>query len=197
MAHEVHENLTNGDGYNLTYRLTVPSALPNLDLSTVRVDRDGGASAADQQFRNELFTRIGAVTAAGAAVETAMKRLLLLLSGESGSFSRVDLTWTDLHKGLLAACSGTDDRRLALSNVLAWGDENGVKKRRDDVVHAYWWLFAGCGVRRSRFYRKTDGSIVLSSLEHLDRDAEILFDYAGRLDELLGSDWGTATLPAL
>jgi len=192
--YEVHEQF---DGYDLTFTLSLPSALPNLDIATVRVDRDGGATPADQQFRNELFTRIGAVTAAAAAVETGMKRLLLLLAGESGSFSRVDLTWTDLHKGLVDACTGADDRRLALADVLAWGDENNVKGRRDDVVHAYWWLFAGCGVRRSRFKRKSDGTTLVTSFEQLDEDAEILFDYAGRLDELLGSDWGWVALPRL
>ena len=185
-----------GDGYKVTYDLNLPSTLPVFNIATARVGRHGGATPSDRQFRAELFGRVGAVTIAGGEVETAMKRLLLLLSG-SGTFSQVDDTWTALNQKLLDQCTGADDRRSALADVLAWGEQNEAKRRRDDVVHAYWWAFAGCGVRRSRFFRRSDGATIVGTLKDLEKDAEILFEYAQRLDALLGSDWPQAMLPAV
>jgi hypothetical protein len=194
-SYSVTEEL--GDGYKLTYDVNLPSGLPEFDVATLRIGRHGGLTPADRQFRAELFGRVGAVTIAGSEAETGMKRLLLLLLGESGEFSGVDKTWTDLHRELLDECTGTDARRLTLADVLAWGEEVGAKRRRDNVVHAYWWCFAGCGVRRSRFFRQSNGTVLIGSLEDLDEDAEVLFEYARRFDALLGSDWPRAMLPAI
>jgi hypothetical protein len=128
-----------------------------------------------------------------------MKRLLLILTGESGQFSLVDKTWSDLHKALTRECSNpdSDGRRTKLKSVLEWGEKNQVKRRRDNVVHAYWWNFDGCGVVRSRFHRKQDGATMIGSLEDLDEDAKILFEYAHRLDELVGENWARAMLASL
>ena len=125
-----------------------------------------------------------------------MKRLLLVFMGDVGGFSVVDRTWSDLHRALRAECTGADERRIATAEVLRWGEEHNVKRRRDDVVHAYWWTFAGCGARRSRFYRKTEGTTIGAQLEDLDQDASILFEYADMLDRLLGTDWPEARLPS-
>jgi hypothetical protein len=189
------ENL---DGHPpLTYDLSIPSAMSTFDLSTLRVGRHGGPTAEDEAFRQELFRRVGAITVAGGHIETAMKRLVLLLTETEGRFSLVDKTWTDLHNALVAeSAEGQDDRRTALREVLEWGETNRIKIRRDNVVHAYWWTHAGCGARRSRFYRKTDGSTILAELSDLEEDAALLFEYAWRLDELLGPDWPIAMLPA-
>lgn len=102
---------------------------------------------------------------AGGHVETAMKRLRLLLREESGEFSLVDMTWTDLHRALAAECDGPnlDPRRTRLTRVLAWGEDKQIKRRRDNVVHAYWWSFDGCGVVRSRFHRRQDGHMMIGS----------------------------------
>jgi hypothetical protein len=56
--------------------------------------------------------------------------------------------------------------------------------------------FDGCGVLRSRFYRRRGGALMRSSLEELREDAELLFEYAHQLDDLLGEDWPRALLPA-
>jgi hypothetical protein len=184
------------DGHNLfRYDMSIPSKFPNIDISTVRVGRHGGPGAADSAFRQELFLRLGAVTAAGGHAETAMKRLILLLTGDSASFSLVDKTWSDLDKILRAECTGADETREHLKEILDWGEDVRIKARRDDVVHAYWWLFDGCEARRSRFYRKTDGTIITASLTDLDEDAEMIFEFAAKLDDLLGSDWPLAMLP--
>jgi hypothetical protein len=36
---------------------------------------------------------------------------------------------------------------------------------------------------------------MMGSLEDLDEDADILFEYARRLDDLVGEDWARAMLP--
>ena len=171
-----------------------PAWMSTLDLSTLRVRRDGGDADADIAFRAELFRRIGAVTVAGGAVETAMKRLLLVFA-EKEDFSIVDKNWTDLHKALVKQCTEADDRRVALAKLVAWGDANRVKDRRDNVVHAYWWAFDGCGVRRARYFRKGPKAIISATLADLDEDTALLFSYADKLDQLLGDDWPVATLP--
>jgi hypothetical protein len=189
------ENL---DGYPpLTYDLSLPSSMSTFDLSTVRVGRHGGPTDEDEVFRRGLFQLVGAITVAGGHVETAMKRLLLLMTETEGRFSLVDKTWTDLHNALVAqAETGQDDLRTALRDALQWGETNRVKVRRDNAVHAYWWIYEGCGARRSRFYRKTEGKTILAQLTDLDEDADLLFEYARRLDELAGPDWPIAMLPA-
>jgi hypothetical protein len=110
-------------------------------------------------------------------------------------FSTVDYTWTMLVKKLREQCDGSDDRRKRLAQVLDWSEEHRIKRRRDNVVHADWWDFAGCGVRRSRFARGKNGATILASLIDLEEDARLLFEYARRLDELLGNDWIIGRLP--
>jgi hypothetical protein len=186
-------------GYRLAFDLTLPSAVSEFHLSTVRLGRHGGVADDDLIFRARLYERIGAVAVAGGHAETAMKRLLLLLKGDGGHFSLVDKTWTDLHKALAAECEGpnADPRREQLRHVLTWGEENRIKSRRDNVIHAYWWNFDGCGAVRSRFYRRKDGAQMVGSLEDLEHDADLVFEYASRLDDLLGEEWPRAMLPAL
>lgn len=184
-------------GRRLAFDMTIPNALDSWDLSTLRIGRHGGVSTDDALFRSRLYERIGGVTVAGGQVETAMKRLVLLLRGQSGQFSVVDWKWTDLHEALVSESQRTDRdaRRRRLHRVLAWGQTKEVKRRRDNVVHAAWWNFDGLGVVGSRFYRKTDGTMIFSSLEDLEDDAYVLFEYARRLDDLLGEDWPRAMLP--
>jgi hypothetical protein len=188
------------NGRRLTFDLTLPGALSTFDLSTLRIGCHGGVTGEDELFRARLYERIGAVTAAGGHVETAMKRLLLLLllRSESGGFSLVDWTWTALHNALAEECGKPDPdaRQKRLKRVLAWGEQKGIKKRRDNVVHAYWWNFDGVGVMRSRFQRRKNGVQMIGALEDLEEDAALIFEYARRLDELLGEDWPRAMLPA-
>lgn len=180
----------------LSYDLVLPGTFSEIDLSSVRIGRHGGPNQQDLHFRSELYLRIGAVTVAAGHVEMAMKRLLLVLTSPSKArFSSVDETWTTLHKKLQRQCDSSDDRRRQLAEVLEWSEEQGLKRRRDNVIHADWWDYAGCDVRRSRFARGSNGATILASLADLDEDAQLLFEYAERLDRLLGKDWMVARLP--
>jgi hypothetical protein len=124
-----------------------------------------------------------------------MKRLLILLTKQDGRFSLVDKTWSDLHRMLEREAGGTGERCEELRSVLAWSVENRLKERRDNTVHAEWWDFDGVGVTRSRFFRREDGAQLLTTLEELDEDAELLSQFARRLDNLIGEDWPRAMLP--
>ena len=181
---------------DLTYDLVLPGTFAEVDISTVRVGRHGGPNTEDVRFRRELYERVGRITVAAGHAEMAMKRLLLVLrQSPKAHFSTVDETWTNLHKKLVAQCDGSDQRRVLLAAALQWGDEQNIKGRRDDVIHAYWWDYSGCSARRSRFERRSNGKTILATLADLDRDAELITDYARRLDRLLGNDWMIARLP--
>ena len=94
-----------------------------------------------------------------------------------------------------AECNGSDERRTELGNIIALGTTNRVKDRCDNVVHAFWWTFDGCGVRRARYFRKKPDAPMMATFADLDEDAALLFHYAAELDRLLGNDWPIATLP--
>jgi hypothetical protein len=184
------------DRPELTYDLVLPGTFSEVDLATVRIGRHGGPNASDLQFRAELHQRIGAVAVAAGHVEMAMKRLLLVMTAPSkASFSTVDETWSSLHKKLMHQCDGKGRRRQELVGLLKWGEEQGIKGRRDNVIHADWWEYAGCGARGARFARGSNGTTILASLADLEEDARLLSEYAYRLDSLLGKDWMMARLP--
>lgn len=178
------------------YDMVLPGGFAEVDLSTIRLGRHSGPNAADERFRAKLHRHVGAVVVAAGHVESALKRLLLVLEApEKAHFSAVDETWTTLHKKLRRHCDGKDARRVGLAAVLAWSEEQGLKRRRDNVVHADWWDYVGCGVRRSRFIRGGNGTMILGSWRELVEDARLLGEYADRLDRLLGNDWIIARLP--
>jgi hypothetical protein len=192
-ALRISENLDGGGG--ISYVVSV-GASEQLHLPAVRVARpDGLVTAADTTFRADLYRLIGAVVVAGGHVEAAMKRLLLVLRGDGGAgFSEVDETWTTLTKELSEYARLDGERTGRLATLLDWGTKNRVKERRDNVVHAYWWHFDGIGARRSRFFRKDDGAIMVGSLADLAEDADALFSYAQQLDDLVGPQWPIALL---
>lgn len=167
------------------------------DIASFRYERLGGSNGDDDDFRAQLYPRIGAVTVAGGHAEAAMKRVILSAEGRGGSFKDVDVTWTALVKRLQKIAKSDHVLAEPLSRVLDWGERRNVKKRRDEVVHSYWWHWAGVGVSRSRFRRDGESYVVVGSLEHLaqlDRDAAIVFEYARRLDDLVVSTWPQARL---
>ncbi|GHF78803.1 MULTISPECIES: hypothetical protein [Streptomyces] len=182
-------------GPSFSMDVALPSARPTADISTFRLGRHGGPNESDLAFRERLYSLIGAIVVAGGHVEAAMKRLILLLKGDEGGFSVVDKTWTDLHKLLVTQSRRSIPQAAALAEVLKWGDDHELKRRRDDAVHASWWNWDGVGVIRSRFFRKQDGASIVGSFEGLEEDARLLFEYAQKLDVLLGADWPQARLP--
>ncbi|GAA1954745.1 hypothetical protein [Catenulispora subtropica] len=176
------------------FHMTLPGTIPELNIATLRVGRRGGANERDYAFRELLYPRIGAVTVAGGHVEAAMKRLLILLMESSGRFSLVDKSWSELHTLLVKESRKPGGRRKELAGILQWAVDNRLKERRDNVVHAYWWIFDDVEVTRSRFFRKEDGANMTGTFADLDEDANLLFEYAQKLDDLLGEDWARALL---
>lgn len=198
-------------GHAFTYVMTVDLENPKLqytaevsvpgergaggvDLATMRWDRLGGPSPADVAFRSRLYEAIGAVTVAGGHVEAAMKRVILTAEKREEQFADVDLTWTDLSRRLERIVGDDGDFAAALGELLQWASTSEVKKRRDDVVHAYWWNLDGVGVTRSRFTRRGESYQLMSSLEQLEEDATHLFTLARRLDDLVLGQWPQARL---
>jgi hypothetical protein len=159
-------------GHHISFELTLPSAVPELNLATVRLGRIGGETGADQLFRARLYAAVGKITVAGGHADTAMKRLLALLTGV-GRFSLVDETWSKLLRRLADQCPATtsDPRLKRLQHVLDWGETNRVKQRRDNAIHAYWWIYDGCSVTRSRFFHDQDGTLMIGSIDDLEEDA--------------------------
>ncbi|MFD7896518.1 hypothetical protein [Streptomyces sp. NPDC059743] len=192
-SYQMSTHLDGGPSFDLD--ITAPSARPSVDISTFRVGRHGGPDGADLAFRERLYGLIGAIVVAGGHVEAAMKRLVLLLRDDQGGFSLVDKTWSDLHKLLVAQSRRSLPQATALAVTLEWGEANELKRRRDDAVHASWWNWDGVGVIRSRFFRKQDGANIVCTFEDLEEDTKLLFEYAERLDLLLGADWPQARLP--
>ena len=127
-----------------------------------------------------------------------MKRVLLVMTGSGGRFSVVrDDTWSGLHAALRkSAAIGSTPLQIAVGEALDWGERMTLKERRDNAIHAYWWDYAGCGVIRSRFRRKNEGVALVGSLPELRVDADLLFEYAERLDDLVVSDWPQGRFPA-
>lgn len=172
------------------YHVLLPGTFSKVDLSTIRVGRHGGPNETDMRYRDELYRRVGEIAVAGGHAEAAMKRLLLVLKSlDEAHFEEVDGTWTSLTDQLRDECDGSDQRRLELAALLDWAEDNKIKIRRDNAIHAYWWIYDGVGARRSRFARRSGGSIIDATLDDVAEDAHLIFEYAQRLDELLGYDW--------
>jgi hypothetical protein len=195
LTYTVTEDL---EGFSpLTYEITVPGSMTVLDISTLRVARDGGPTEGDQQYRAELFSLVGSVTVAGGQIEAALKRLLLVLRGADTVFALADLEWGRLHTQLADLCDGSDERRAKLQSLLSDAERMRLRDRRNTVVHGAWWIFSGCGVRVSRWPRRKDDSIELWTLADLQSLADACWDFAEQIDLLLApSDWAQAWLRA-
>ena len=180
----------------LDFEMTVPRNMTEIDLATVRLARKGGPNAADYEFREKLYRIIGSITVAGSHVEAAMKRLLVILTGTRTVFEVVDYQWADLHKKLLGECDGSDQRRRDLRKTLEWSEKHDLRERRNTAVHGAWWVFAGPGVRVSRWPRRDHGAMIEVDLDTWSATAAKSWELVRRLDDLLGEEWPRAMLPA-
>ena len=54
------------NGCEPAFDITTPATMPQWDISTMWLGRHGGETAADHEFRRQLYQRIGAVTVAAA-----------------------------------------------------------------------------------------------------------------------------------
>lgn len=175
------------------FHLDVPSQYAGVSFGwgTARIERDGGVNRVDHEFRRDLYFQIGRVTVAGGKAEAAMKRLTRILVGGDRTFEGMKTTWTDLEANL---------RRLAIDHLdilaaLDWGVENRVKEIRDDVVHSEWWDLDGAQSTRNRML-KADAAPMMGRFETLIDHADIITEYAAKLDALVKENWHTARFPS-
>lgn len=167
------------------------------DMSTFRMMRHGGPHASDVTHHQTLFAAVGAVTVVSGHIEAEMKRILLVAAdGSKTSFADVDLTWTDLEKGLEAVAADPDLKfATRLHDVLEWGKSKKIKKRRHDVVHSAWTLYNIGHYEANRFARKTSGSMIVYSHEDIADLVTSMFEYLRWLQNIVR--WPTAVLPPL
>jgi hypothetical protein len=183
------------------YQMTAPSGVTH--LSSLIVDRLDGASKADEHFRSRLYLAMGKLAVASGHVETAMKRLLIVLRGLENSFALVDETWTKLEETLkvestmMGADASYPEIRTALGEHLLWARQRHLKTHRNDFIHGSIWDFDMPVLLVSRFTRKSDGASIVSSIEDLERVARRMVEYDARLCSLLHGIWGEAMLPAV
>jgi len=79
--------------------------------------------------------------------------------------------------------------------LLDWAVEHKVKEIRDDIVHAYWWDYAGVGITRGRFHRRGKSELIRITPEQMDEDCAALEWYADALDSALEHGWLGLHLP--
>ena len=53
--------------HRISLEMTLPSAIAEVNLATVRLGRLGGATDGDRMFRTRLYAAIGEITVAGGA----------------------------------------------------------------------------------------------------------------------------------
>lgn len=193
--YNIKEELSAVGSDDLAYDVSVPDR-EEVDLATARVQRHGGPSRADDTFRSKLYYLIGAATVMAGHAESAMKRVILVANGRSGKFSIVDKTWTALEADLRSIAQSTHVMAAALAQILADPQLSDAKRRRDNIVHAYWWDYdLGGQVRRGRFHRDGTSATIIGTLSDLAEDANILARYADLLDALVEPFWPQARLP--
>jgi hypothetical protein len=133
----------------------------------------------------ELYYSVGAVVVAGGHVEWWLQRMLLGLRGlgPAGYPTVQKLQWGDLVKQIreeVAAAGGPSE----IVDLLDWAERERLQEMRHDVVHSYWWLTPGPGLRANRRPRTGSGWIIADDAEALFRLAADLFECARRLEEL-------------
>lgn len=179
------------------YSLTLPSGFEHVNLATVHVERIGGDSAEDLEFRKILYYLIGAGVVKSGQIEDGMKRLLILTGKRTeADFSVADLTWSDLHKKLKCRANRDGPPGNTLAKTLEWGETKKVKDARDNLIHASWWDYAGVGVRRTRFSHGGKNNIAIGTLDDLKQTVELLGQYEIYIDDCVGQFWPRAYLPA-
>lgn len=190
----VHElKLQIGDNVLIDAELSLPDGDGAVALAESRVARMGGDCAADLEFRAELHRAIGRVTVASGHVEAAMMRVIRVADFDGARFGRLTRdNWSALVKRLERLGSSTHPLASQLTDLLDWAREKHLKETRDNVVHGYWWHWAGVGVTSSRFMRDGTARFVVSDRDGvagLDEVASLLFAFADDLDALVQARW--------
>jgi hypothetical protein len=195
-------------GPHIRYTLVrPPGGDVELNLAAIRPMRIAGqpVQEADVLHQIQLFHAIGAITVAGGHVEMAMRKVYLSLTGENRDLASPEVSghWANLEDLLEKLCDNTTDVRKKLKDVLDWSAEKTLRDRRNDAIHAYWWLFKTDGwFHNSRYYptkkkqkqsQPPVGFVVRPEAYH--RLASMLFEFANRLEALVTPDWPIAIVP--
>lgn len=175
--------------------LPAPQNGESADISSFRYSRMGGDTAEDLEFRKKLYAAIGAVTVASGHAESAMKRVILVAEAKGETFQHVEKPWKVLVERLEVVASSGHEYSSQVDQILQWSKRRKIAERRNDVVHSYWWHWAGVGLARSRFTRSGETYTLTGNLEDLsaiEKDASLLFEYARRLDDIVLATWPQA-----
>lgn len=178
------------------FDFSLPAGFETVDLAAARVLRHGGPNEADLAFRSQLYAHIGAVTVAGGHAEAAMKRAILVFGrADEAVFASIErMNWTDLESKLRQIAQSEDSKVSGLTELLDWSAEHRIKGRRDDVIHAYWWDYAECGVRRGRFRRDGTSATIIGTIKDLAEDYRLITTFAMNLDDAIERSWPQARL---
>lgn len=172
---------------------TLPNGAGPAAIEEGRIARLGGDCAADHEFRAELYRAIGRVTVASGHVEAAMMRVIRVVDSDGSRFGSLTRdNWTALGKRLEGIATSDHPLACKLADHLERAAQDRLKQKRDDIVHGYWWHWAGVGVTMSRYLR--DGTTRVITSQHpdvagLDGIAASLFELAEDLDRLVESKW--------
>lgn len=199
--YSVSENLDGGR--SITYTLVIPPAsAEETELANALVERDGGPTVADLEYRDQLSRMVGSVALAGGQVEFALKRVLVALSPNHENFEDADLEWAALEGQVrrLADAGKSIDAGAADAAVqlLERAAKKHLRERRNAVIHSAFWLFAEESpehVRMSRFPRKKPGAVLLGSMKELQQTYVGLEKLADDLNKLIETRWGKIILP--
>lgn len=184
-----------GDGSPQTFEVAFPSHPEAVDLAAVRLDRLGGPSRADREYRHELYGLVGAVTVASGHAEAAIMRVIRVLDEDDAVFGALaKLGWGQLVDEVSKRVQGDSAREARIRETLTWAQRIRLADHRNGVVHGYWWQHADVGVTYSRFYRTGQSAMVRASPEEIAQLAQDLFRFAARLDAEVLSEWPQARL---
>jgi len=144
-----------------------------------------------------MFAGVGAVVVAGGHVEWELRRLLLWVRGK-GPHHLPEVTrhlWSTLVQKIRAEAGQSTNATDVLA-VLDWADQADLMKLRNMVVHAYWWVTPGQGIRANRHEKGGSGYILSGTPADLTQIADKLFTFAQRLREASSPDdrWPEAFL---
>jgi hypothetical protein len=157
-------------------------------------------TAEDRQHQMQLFDAIGKIAVFGGHVEMAMKKVLVTLRG--GTHDLMDPTlpadWDGLDKELRMLCDDSSQTRTRLSELLDDAEQKGLRDKRNDAIHGYWWLVrAHDRLINARYYRPKKGTTplpisIFNKIQDVHALGNDLYSLADNLQRLVTPYWPIA-----
>jgi hypothetical protein len=158
----------------------------------------------------EIFAAVGAVAVAGGHVEFSLQRLLLRLRwvDRGGAEFDVQTHRAVVHSMMWKQLVDKINQHLKthprpdVAALLERADQGRFGEKRNDVIHAYWWLDGGPGIRANRIPGRPRNGVagwaIGGDTPDLFAIAEKLFTFARDLEQLVpGPPWLTPTTATL